>query len=51
MVAFSFQKFTVETGITSRRNAFEVIFHERVRVFYQGFQTRENNGIVIVIVM
>ncbi len=23
----------------------EVIFHERVRVLYQGFQTRENNGI------
>ena len=22
-----------------------VIFHKRVRVFYQGFQTRENNGI------
>ena len=22
-----------------------VIFHKRVRVFYQGFQTPENNGI------
>ena len=22
-----------------------VIFHKRMRVFYQGFQTRENNGI------
>ena len=23
----------------------EVIFHKRVRVFYKGFQTRENNRI------
>ena len=22
----------------------QVIFHKRVRVFYQGFLTRENNG-------
>ena len=28
--------------IYGRENVSEVIFHKRVRVFYQGLQTREN---------
>jgi hypothetical protein len=28
-----------------RNSELYVIFHKQVRVFYQGFQTRENNGI------
>jgi hypothetical protein len=30
---------------STKISKFKVIFHKRVRVFYQGFQTRENNGI------